>query len=272
MEEFQVSLDWANRPIVSIIISIITAILILVIGRWLAKWIARYTARWLERAEVDSTIISFLKMLVYVILMVSVIIAALNTAGIKTTSFTALLASAALAIGLALQGELSNFAAGVMILLVKPFKVADFVEAGGATGIIESVSIFNTVMNTTDNIRVIIPNAKITRENIKNFSANDLRRVDLVASIGYDNNIGQARDILQAIMAAHPLVVAEPPPTIDVLELGDNSVNLAVRPWVKTPDFWRVRSDILEEMKERFDAADINIPFPQQDVYLHQVP
>jgi small conductance mechanosensitive channel len=271
MEEFQVSLDWANRTFGSIIVSIVVAVLILVIGRWLAKWIARYTARWLERADVDKTVVNFVKMLVYVILLVSVIIAALNTAGIRTTSFTALLASAALAIGLALQNELSNFAAGVMILLVKPFKVTDFVEAGGANGTVESVTIFNTVMSTPDNIRVIVPNAKITRENIKNFSANDLRRVDLVASIGYDDNIGQARDILMAIMTAHPLVAAEPAPAIDVLQLGDNSVDLAVRPWVKTPDFWRVRSDILEQMKERFEAANINIPFPQHDVYLHQV-
>jgi small conductance mechanosensitive channel len=272
MEEFQVSLDWANRTFGSIAVGIIAGLAILVIGRWVAKLIARYTGRWLERADVDKTVINFVKMLVYVTLLVSVIIAALNTAGIRTTSFTALLASAALAIGLALKDELSNFAAGVMILLFKPFKVTDFVEAGGTNGTVESVTIFNTVMSTPDNIRVIVPNAKITRDNIKNFSANDLRRVDLVASIGYDDNIGQARDILLEMITRHPLVLAEPAPTIDVLELGDNSVNLAVRSWAKTADYWRVRSDLLEQMKERFETAGISIPFPQQDVYLHQVP
>lgn len=270
MQNFQISLDWANRSFGSVLIGLLIGLVILIIGRWLAKLISRYTARWLERAEVDSTVVSFVKMLVYVGLLVSVVIAALNTAGIQTTSFTALLASAGLAIGLALKDELANFAAGVMILLFKPFTVDDFVEAGGTSGVVKSVTIFNTVMHTPDNILVVVPNSNITKGNIKNYSANDIRRIDLVAGIGYEDNIGQARDILLDIITNHPLVLADPAPTVDVLELADNSVNFAVRPWANTSDYWRARCDVLEQMKTRFDAAGISIPYPQRDVHLYQ--
>jgi small conductance mechanosensitive channel len=270
MEEFQVVLDWANRPFFSVIIGILVGILILVVGRWLARVITRYASRSMERAHMDTMAIRFLRTLLYVALMVTVIIAALNAAGIHTTSFTALLASAGVAIGLAVKDSLANFAAGVMILLFKPYGVDDFVEAAGTSGSVEEVSIFNTVLNTADNVRVIVPNSAIISDNIKNYSANDLRRVDLVAGIGYDDNIGVARDILMEIMTSHPLVLADPAPTVHVLELADSSVNLAVWPWTSTADYGQVRSEVLEQMKLRFDEAGISLPYPQQDVYLHQ--
>jgi small conductance mechanosensitive channel len=270
MEDFQLVIDWANRPLFSVILGILVAILTLVIGRWLAKVITRYASRSMERAQVDSMVVRFLQTLIYIGLMVAVVIAALNAAGIHTTSLTALLASAGVAIGLALKDSLANLAAGVMILIFKPYRVSDFVEAAGTSGSVQEVSIFNTILHTADNVRVIVPNSAVISGTIKNYSANDLRRVDLVAAIGYEDNIGVARDILMDIMTSHPLVLSDPQPSVDVLELADSSVNLAVRPWAGTDDYGQVRSEVLEQMKLRFDEAGISMPYPQQDVYVHQ--
>ena len=270
MEDFQLALDWGTRPIVSVALGILVGVLILIVGRWLARLIARYASRSMERAHVDDMIIRFARTLIYVGLMVAVIIAALNAAGIHTTSLTALLASAGVAIGLALKDSLANFAAGVMILLFKPYRMGDFVEAAGTSGSVEEVSIFNTILHTVDNVRVIVPNSAVISDNIKNYSANDLRRVDLVAGISYDDNIGAARDILMDILTSHPLVLAEPAPTVDVLELAASSVNLAVRPWAATENYAQVRGEVLEQMKLRFDEAGISMPYPQQDVHVHQ--
>jgi small conductance mechanosensitive channel len=270
VENFELALDWANRPIVSVILGILLGIVILVVGRWLAKGIAHYASHSMERAHVDSMVIRFLQTLIYAGLMVAIIIAALNAAGIHTTSLTALLASAGVAIGLALKDSLANLAAGVMILLFKPYRVGDSVEAAGTSGSVEEVSVFSTILHTADNVRVIVPNSAILSDNIKNYSANDRRRVDLVAAIGYGDNIGVARDILMEIMTSHPLVLSEPAPTVDVLELADSSVNLAVRPWAGVDDYWKVRSEVLEQMKLRFDEAGISMPYPQRDVYVHQ--
>ncbi len=270
MENFEIALDWANRPVVSVIFGILLGILILLIGRWLARLVTRYASRSMERAHVDNMVIRFSQTLIYVGLMVAVVIAALNAAGIHTTSLTALLASAGVAIGLALKDSLANLAAGVMILLFKPYRVNDYIEAAGISGSVEEVSVFNTILHTADNVRVIVPNSAVIADSIKNYSANDLRRVDLVAGIGYEDNIGVARDILMDIMTSHPLVLPEPAPTVDVLELADSSVNLAVRPWTRTKDYGQVRSEMFEQMKLRFDEAGVSMPYPTQDVYVHQ--
>jgi small conductance mechanosensitive channel len=270
MENFELALDWANRDFVSVLIGILVGILILFVGRWLSRVITRYASRSMERANVDNMVIRFTKTLIYVGLMVAVVIAALNAAGIHTTSLTALLASAGVAIGLALKDSLANFAAGVMILIFKPYRTDDFIEAAGASGTVEEVSIFNTILHTADNVEVIVPNSAVISGNIKNYSANDLRRVDLVAGIGYEENIGVARDILMEIMTSHPLVLDEPAPAVAVLELADSSVNLAVQPWARTEDYGQVRSEMLEQMKLRFDEAGISMPYPQQDVHVHQ--
>jgi small conductance mechanosensitive channel len=271
MEDFQLSLDWADRDIVSIIFGILIGIIIFFIGRWVAMLIVRLAARSMERAEVDPLVIQFVKVLVYVGLLVAVVIAALDAAGIHTTSLTALLASAGLAIGLAVKDALSNFASGVLILLNKPYGLDDYVEAAGTGGTVKEVSIFNTILRTPDNIEVIVPNAQVTNDIIKNYSTNDIRRVDLVVGVGYDDNIGQARDTLMNIMSSHPLVLADPAPTVDVLELADSSINLAVRCWAKNDDYWSVRCDVLENLKTRFEDMGISIPYPQQEVYVRQL-
>jgi small conductance mechanosensitive channel len=271
MEEFQVALDWGSRPFISVLIGVGVGILILLVGRWLARLIARYATRSMERAQVDEMVIRFSRTLIYFGLMAAVVIAALNVAGIHTTSLTALLASAGVAIGLALKDSLANLAAGVMVLLFKPYRTGDLVETAGASGSVEEVSIFNTILNTADNVRVIVPNSAVINGNIKNYSANDLRRVDLVAGIGYEENIGAARDLLMEIMTSHPLVLSEPAPTVDVSELAESTVNLAVRSWTHTGDWWQVRSEMLEQMKEQFDEAGISMPYPLQEVYVHQV-
>jgi small conductance mechanosensitive channel len=270
MEDFQLALDWGDRSIISVLVGILVAILILVVGRWLAKVISRYATRSMERAHMDNMVIRFLRTLIYIGAMVAVVIAALNAAGIHTTSLTALLASAGVAIGLALKDSLASFAAGVMILIFKPYRVDDYVEAAGTSGSVEEVSIFNTVLHTADNVRVIVPNSAVINGNIKNYSANDLRRVDLVAGIGYEDNIGTVRDILMDIMTSHPLVLDEPAPAVTVLELADSSVNLAVQPWARTEEYAQVRSEMLEQVKLRFDEAGISMPYPQRDVYVHQ--
>jgi small conductance mechanosensitive channel len=271
MENFELSLDWGNQNILSVLIGIVLGILILIVGRWLARVITRYASRSMERAHVDDMVIRFAKTLIYIGLMVAVVIAALNAAGIHTTSLTALLASAGVAIGLALKDSLANLAAGVMILIFKPYRTDDYIEAAGISGSVEEVSIFNTVVHTADNVQVIVPNSAVINGSIKNYSANELRRVDLVAGIGYDENIGAARDLLMEIMTAHPLVLDEPAPSVAVLELAESTVNLAVRPWARTGDYPQVHSDMLEQIKVRFDETGITMPYPQQDVYLHQV-
>ena len=271
MDKLQLALDWANRSPLSILLGIVAAILIILVGRWLARWITRYASRSMERAKVDILVIRFARTLIYTGLMVAVIIAALNTAGIQTTSLTALLAAAGLAIGLALKDSLSNFAAGVMILLFKPYAIADAVEAGGTGGAVEEVSMFHTILRTPDNVKVIVPNSAVIGSTIKNFSAANPRRIDLVTAVGYEENIGRVRDILMSMMKAHPLIVAEPAPTVDVLELADSKVMLAVRPWARNQDYGQVRSELLELIKARFEEAGIRVPYPKSELQIHQV-
>ena len=270
MENFELTLDWANRDLFSILLGILAGVLIFWIGRWLAKLTTRYASRSMERAHIDSMAIRFLQTVIYFVVMGAVIIAALNAAGLHTTSLTALLASAGVAIGLALKDSLSNLASGVMILLFRPYMINHYVDAAGTSGMVEEVQIFNTVLRTPDNIKVIVPNSAVINNNINNYSAFENRRVDLVIGIGYDDHIRQARDVLMDIMAAHPLVLSDPTPTVEVWDLAESSVNLAVRPWARAEDYLKVRGELLEQIKLRFDEAGINIPYPQQDVYIHQ--
>jgi small conductance mechanosensitive channel len=204
-------------------------------------------------------------------IMVFAVIAALNKFGVQTTSFVAVIGAAGLAVGLALQGSLSNFAAGVLILVFKPFRIDDAIEAGGATGKVADIGIFTTTINTFDNKKVIVPNAAITSGTITNINAYETRRVDLTAGIGYGDDIGKAKQVLTDILANHPKVLQDPAPNVQLLELADSSVNFIVRPWVKTEDYWTVYFDVMRSIKEQFDANGISIPFPQRDVHLHQV-
>tara|TARA_R110002096_G_scaffold172484_11_gene346262 strand:+ start:45326 stop:46117 length:792 start_codon:yes stop_codon:yes gene_type:complete len=255
----------------ALITNIVIAAAILFGGIWLAKQIKKYVVLMMERRNVDALLASFSSNIVYVALVAFVVIAALSQLGIQTTSFVAIIGAAGLAIGLALQGSLANFASGVMIIAFRPFKVGDFIEAGGVSGIVEGIQIFSTQMRTGDNKAIIIPNSGITGSNITNYSAKDTRRVDMVFGIGYDDDIKKAKDILMELITDDERILKDPAPLVAVSELADSSVNFVVRPWASSADYWGVKFDFTEAVKLRFDKEGISIPYPQQDVHLHNV-
>ena len=257
--------------LIALITNIVIAAAILIGGIWLAKQIKKYVVLIMERRNIDALLASFSSNIVYVALVAFVVIAALSQLGIQTTSFVAIIGAAGLAIGLALQGSLANFASGVMIIAFRPFKVGDFIEAGGVAGVVEGIQIFSTQMRTGDNKAIIIPNSGITSGNITNYSAKDTRRVDMVFGIGYGDDIKKAKDILMELITDDERILKDPEPLVAVSELGDSSVNFVVRPWVNSADFWGVKFDYTEAVKLRFDKEGISIPFPQQDVHLHKV-
>ncbi len=252
-------------------LKVLGALAILIIGRFAVSLLTRIIKRLLERSKTEVTLIKFITSLAKIALLTFVIIAALGTLGVQTASFVAVIGAAGLAIGFALQGSLANFASGVMIVIFRPFKAGDFIEAGGVSGSVAAVHIFNTILNTPDNKKVIIPNSKITGDNIVNYSANEMRRVDLVFGISYNDDIKKAKTIMERIITDDQRVLKDPAPTVAVLELADSSVNFAVRPWVKTVDYWSVYFDITEKVKLAFDEQGVSIPFPQRDVHLFQV-
>lgn len=268
---FNTQTDYLNVYIIPWAINIVMALVIFVIGRWLAKFISRIVKRLMGKAKVDEILISFIGNIIYFALLVVVVIAALDQLGVNTTSVLAVFATAGLAIGLALKDSLSNFAAGVMLVLFKPFKAGDLVEVAGQTGVVEKIKIFNTRMKTGDNREITIPNGHIFGDTIVNYSARDTRRIDMVFGIGYGDDIRQAKALMEQAMTEDERILKDPAPTIMVLELADSSVNFAVRPWVKADDYWTVRSDLMENIKAKFDAHGVSIPFPQRDVHLHPV-
>jgi small conductance mechanosensitive channel len=251
--------------------NILMALAIFIIGKWLAKFAMVIIKKAMVRSKLDETLISFSSNIIYGLMIAFITIAALSKLGINTSSLAAIMAAAGLAIGLSLQGSLSNFASGVMIIIFRPFKIGDFIEAGGASGVVEGMSIFTTTLNTTDNKTVIVPNNAMTSGNITNYSTQPTRRVDMVFGCGYGDDLKKAKEVLNAIIAADDRVLAEPAPTVAVMELGDNSVNFTVRPWVKAADYWGVYFDTHENVKLEFDKNEISIPFPQQDVHMHTV-
>jgi small conductance mechanosensitive channel len=246
------------------------ALAILIIGVWLAKQVKKVIVSLMEKSKVDPTLISFVASLAYVAMQIFVVVAALEKLNVKTTSFVAILGAAGLAIGLALQGSLANFAAGVLMIIFKPFKVHDVIEAGGVLGTVREIGIFTTVIDTLDNKKTIVPNAKLTSDNITNYAANNTRRVDLTAGISYGDDIDKARAALKAALAEVPGILESPAPDIFVSEMADSSVNFAVRPWCHPADYWAVYFAATEAIKKRFDADDITIPFPQRDVHLFE--
>lgn len=246
------------------------AALIFVVGRWAAKLATNSIDRIMKKAGVDATLTHFLHNVVYSALLIAVIIAAVDQLGIKTTSFLAILGAAGLAVGLALQSSLSNFSSGIMLILFRPFKVGDFVEAGGTTGTVEQINVFNTVMRTGDNREIIVPNAQVFGGTITNFSAKATRRIDLVIGIGYDDNIGKAKQIIEDILVADERILKEPAPVILVMALGASSVDLAVRPWVRKEDYSATRGDLLERIKTGLEEGGCSLPYPQQDIHLYK--
>lgn len=252
-------------------IKIVMAIAIFVIGRWVVKVIVNLVKKVLGHSEsMDDMLINFLGSIVNAVLLLFVIIASLNQLGVDTSSLVALIAAAGLAIGLALQGSMQNFAAGVMIIVFKPFKSGDFIEAGGVSAVVEKVQIFSTTMRTGDNKEVIVPNGGIYGGAITNYSARDTRRVDMVFGIGYDDDIRKAKEILEGLVAADDRILKDPAPVVALSELADSSVNFIVRPWVNSGDYWAVMWDMNEKVKTSFDEAGISIPYPQMDVHLHK--
>jgi len=250
--------------------SILGAIIIFFVGRWLSGRITSLLTKLLKKNKVDAALTGFLSNLSYYALMVVVVIAAVGQLGINTTSFLTIVGAAGLAVGLALKDSLNNFASGVMIILFRPFGIGDVITAGGVTGKVQSIAIFNTIMTTGDNQRVIVPNGNIINSVITNITANDTRRIDLVVGIGYGDDIIKTKQVLADIVSADDRIMSEPAPVIAVSELADSSVNLIVRPWVKTSEYWDVYFDLMEKIKQTFDAEGISIPYPQRDVHLIQ--
>jgi small conductance mechanosensitive channel len=251
-------------------LKVIAAVVVFVVGRWIAKGLTKFAEKVMNKRRVDTTIVSFVANMTYIALLVFVVLAALGQLGIQTTSFIAVIGAAGLAIGLALQGSLANFAAGFLMIIFRPFKVGDYIEGAGVGGTVEVIQIFTTQLKTPDNKTVIIPNAALTAGNITNYSAKGTRRVDLVFGIGYGDDIDHAKKVIMDVLAKEERILKDPATTIGVVELADSSVNFAVRPWVKADDYWNVYFNLTENIKKSFDAQGISIPFPQRDVHMYE--
>ena len=249
-------------------LKVIAALAIFIVGRWIAMMVRRGVRRMMEKTNVDPIIIGFVSSIVYIALLAFVVIAALGQVGIQTTSFIAILGAAGLAVGLALQGSLANFAAGFLMIIFRPFKVGDFIEGAGVSGVVEAIHIFTTTLKTGDNKIIIIPNAKLSGDNIINYSAQETRRVDMTVGVAYDADLSVVRDVLNDIISKEERVLKDPAPLIAVAELADNSVNFVVRVWTSTSDYWGVKFAMTETIKNRFDAEGIGIPFPQRDIHI----
>ena len=268
--DWQGIVDYMSINAIDLAGKVVVALIIFFTGRWITGLAVKALHKALQRHEVDKTLEAFVCNLVRVTLLVVVIIAAISALGIQTASFIAIFGAAGLAIGLALQGSLSNFAAGVLIVLFRPYKVGDFVEAAGIAGSVEQVQILTTILKTGDNKQIIVPNSQIMDSIITNYSANETRRVDMVVGVSYEDDLDKVRKTIEELVAADDRVLDEPACTIAVSELADSSVNFVVRPWVKTSDYWGVMFELTEAIKKRFDQDGISFPFPQQDVYLYK--
>lgn len=252
------------------VINLAMAAVIFFGGRYVAKVVMKLLVSILRKSKMEDILVNFVSSIANVLLLLVIIVAALDQLGVDTTSLIALVGAAGLAVGLALQGSLQNFAAGVMLIVFRPFKEGDFVEAGSVTGVVETISIFNTIMRTGDNKEVIIPNGKIYSDVITNFSARDTRRVDMVFGIGYDDDLKKAKEVLLDILSKDERVLQDPAPVVAVSALADSSVNFVVRPWVKSGDYWAVMFDTTETVKLRFDEEGISIPYPQMDIHQYK--
>ena len=250
-------------------IKVLTAGAIFFIGRWIAQGVVSAARRAMTRMKMEATLEKFLSNILNAALLIVVVITTIGAMGVQTTSLLAVLGAAGLAIGLALQGSLSNFASGVLIVAFRPYKVGDFIEGGGVSGTVEEVQIFTTVLKTADNKQIIVPNSQIMNGTITNFSAHDIRRVDLVVGCGYDDDIDKVYSVLKGIVDNHPLILQDPAPGVDLNTLADSSVNFNVRPWCKSGDYWTVYNEVTEQVKRKFDEKGLNIPFPQRDVHIY---
>jgi len=252
-------------------VKFLMAIFILILGLTIVKYVTKAAKAVMIKVKMDQVLISFFSKIIKSLLIAFVVIASVEQLGVDTTSLAAMIAAAGLAIGLALQGSLSNFAAGVMIIATRPFKIGDYIEVAGVGGSVKDLSIYNTILTTPDNKIITVPNSKITSDNIINFSAQDTRRVDMVFGIGYSDDIAKAKDIINKIISKDKRILKEPDALVALAELADSSVNFNVRPWVKKEDYWDVFYDMHEKVKVAFDEAGVTIPFPQRELYVHNV-
>ncbi len=250
-------------------LKLLAALAILIVGRIIARISSSLSEKALAKAKVDETLRPFVAKMVYYVVMAFVVVAALGAVGIQTASIIAVLGAAGLAVGLALQGTLSNFAAGVMMLIFRPFRVGEFVETAGAAGVIQSMGVFVTELTTPDNVLITIPNGQIWGQTIKNYSAKETRRNDIVIGVSYDDDLGKAKEAILNVLKKDKRVLEDPAPQVEVSELGDSSVNFVVRPWCKGADYWDLRFDLMRALKEGIETAGCSFPYPQTDVHLH---
>jgi small conductance mechanosensitive channel len=251
-------------------LSALGALAVLVIGVWVAKRIRGLLRNNLGKTGLDPILIQFTSSLIYWGLLAFVVVAVLEIFGVSTASFVVVLGAAGLAVGLALQGTLSNFASGVMLLIFRPFTVGHWVEVGGVAGSVREVGIFSTVLFTGDNVRVVVPNSQVYGQTMKNYTANETRRIDLVMGVSYDDDLQVAQDTILQTLRSDERVLEDPAPTVAVSELGASSVDFVVRPWCNTGDYWALRWHLTRRLKEELEAAGCSIPYPQRDVHLHQ--
>jgi small conductance mechanosensitive channel len=269
MDEVNVYWDQAVGLLVNYGPNVLLALITLAIGLWLIKLLGKGITKAMDKAKLEISLKKFLLSLVRILLKMLLVISVVSMLGVEVTSFIALLGAAGLAVGLALQGSLANFAGGVLILLFKPFKVGDFIEAQGYMGTVNAIQVFNTVLKTPDNKTIFIPNGNLSNGSLTNFTAEETRRVDFVFGIGYGDDLKKAKDILNDLIKQESRIIGNPEPMVVVSELGDSSVNFTVRVWVKSPDYWGVYFAMQEKVKLTFDAQGISIPFPQRDVHVY---
>jgi small conductance mechanosensitive channel len=267
MQEF---LDSIPQLLSTYGLKVLTAVLIVLVGNWVAKAIRKGVRRGMESRKLDGTIINFTCSVTYALLMAFIVVAALSQIGVQTSSIVAILGASALAVGLALQGSLSNLAAGVLLMVTRPFKAGDYVEAGGQAGVVQAISLLNSTLKSIDNKKVIVPNSSIISASIINYTAEQVRRVDLKVGVSYKSDLRKVRQVLMDEITKNEKVLKDPAPMVGVLEMADSSVNLVVRPWVRTADYWDVYFALTENIKLRLDAEGIGIPFPQTDVHLYR--
>jgi small conductance mechanosensitive channel len=274
MEEIGLDIQGTAQVVTEMIsawgLNVLGAIVLLVLGRIAAGWARRLVRKALGKARVEPTLVPFVAGLTYWLILVFVFVAVLGLVGIQTASLLALFGVAGLAVGLALQGTLSNFASGVMLLLFRPFHVGDYIDAGGTAGSVEAIGLFYTTLNTPDNVKILLPNSSVFGQTIKNYAANPTRRNDIVVGISYDDDIGLAIETIKRVLAADERVLAEPEPFVAVAELGDSSVNVVLRPWCRREDYGGLRADLMRKLKEELETAGCSIPYPQRDVHVFQ--
>lgn len=270
-ENIEGIVDWLANDGLDIGLKVLLALVIFVIGKWIAGAIKNKLVKTMNNREVDPALVSFGSSLVYYILLIAVTLAAVQQLGFQTTSLVAILGAAGLAVGLSLQGALSNFASGVLIIMFRPFKIGDFIDAGGQAGVVQEIGILVTIMKTPDNKKIIQPNSAIMSGAIVNVTANDTRRVDMTVGVSYSDDLDKVQNIILDVLNADSRILQDPAPQVVVAEMADSSVNFNVRPWCATGDYWGVFFDFQKNIKQRLDKEGVSIPFPQQDVYMHQV-